>query len=235
MLRFKQSFVQSSICVLGMCASMSTLAQNVTISPFERATPEQQQRAEAAQRAKLNAIAQWNRLPQTLRDQLASQLAQLNNEQRLALISSVPSLNNLTAEEKQALLDNVAQDVPLPAIANATLTLIGPNPVQIGNYVSMDLTILSSLPRDALTAGRMVLYYNGQLQASKQVKCGFKLEDSSTSYNGSCSFAVYIDVPNPTIYAEIEVVRYSYNSQNGDYVELGRQTVRTNSVTVPTF
>ena len=62
----------------------------------------------------INAISQWQNLPQAVRADLEAQMAPLDERQRQALLATVPSLRNLDAAGINTILATVATDVPLP-------------------------------------------------------------------------------------------------------------------------
>ena len=92
----------------------SVMAASLGSSPFGKAKAEEEKAARDLDRARLNALAAWARLPANLQQAITSQLAPLNEQQRLALLNNIPALRNLTAEQMQLLLAQIAQVIPTP-------------------------------------------------------------------------------------------------------------------------
>jgi hypothetical protein len=63
-----------------------------------------------------NAIKAWEKLPPTVRASIEAQLAPLNEEQRRALLMTIPSLKNLSPTQLDFVLARVDATVPLPLL-----------------------------------------------------------------------------------------------------------------------
>lgn len=92
----------SALAILSACPLL-TQAQSA-VSPFG-----------AVSSGTINAISQWENLPEAVRTDLEAQLAPLSEADRQALLSTVPSLRNLDAAGINTILATVALDVPVPS------------------------------------------------------------------------------------------------------------------------
>lgn len=78
-----------------------------------------------AETAKFNALNAWAHLPPPLKEKITPQLAKLTAAQRLTLLSTIPGLQNLSVEQKQAILADIEKLVPSapPVIPLESMTL----------------------------------------------------------------------------------------------------------------
>lgn len=85
------------------CVTITSAQAQSGASPFGLASSSQ-----------VNAIAVWEKLPESLRKSIAAQLAPLNEQQRRDLLASVPALKNLTPTQINAVLAYVEATYPAP-------------------------------------------------------------------------------------------------------------------------
>jgi len=199
-------------------------------NPFGKPSPSQREAALKAERAKLNAIAQWQRLPPRLQEQIKAQLAPLNALQRQQLLAGIPSLKHLDAQAMEELLHVLASEIPLPRWPRIELGYysISIPPFPIGTRVYLEMTMEWLADGPSFDFGSQTVYRASDGSPLERLtKCEARtVRETPGEQVGTleqrCLWALTVTEQNQQVYAEA-----TFTSPMG-----GSFVVRSNTFTI---
>jgi hypothetical protein len=234
MLIQRKNTLAAAICGLALLMAGPVFAQS-TASPFGKATPQQEKQAKEKETGRLNAIKQWENLPQQQKDRIASQLASLNAQQRIELLTSLPSFKNLSPEQLQVILDKVVHDVPLPSPYKFTLSFdpTTPPPIAIGSEAYLTLYVERVLTPEYVYPYTFQIFNAANPGTPLPFPWGTDISKCAPATKGNeigdvvvtpCSAWFTPTSPNPAIFFQI-----TFRDQSGN-----NTIVRTQNFVIPT-